>query len=119
MMEIMSGYFRPEFLARVTEIVPFAPIVEENVVKIFNIHLKKLLVTLEKQGITLELTDAARQHLALSGFTPKYGARPLTGVIRNQLRRPISRMIIGGKVGKGATLKVDINEDKELLWEIA
>ena len=119
MMEIMSAYFRPEFLARVTEIVPFAPIVEENVVKIFNIHLKKLLATLEKQGITLELTDAARQHLALSGFTPKYGARPLTGVIRNQLRRPISRMIIAGKAGKGSMLKVDVNEDKELVWEIA
>ena len=119
MMEIMSSYFRPEFLARVTEIVPFAPIVEENVVKIFNIHLKKLLATLEKQGITLELTDAARQHLALSGFTPKYGARPLTGVIRTQLRRPISRMIIAGKVGKGTVLKCDINDDKELSWEIA
>ncbi len=117
MMEIMSGYFRPEFLARVTEIVPFAPIVEENVVKIFDIHLKKLLATLEKQGITLEVTDAAKKHLALSGFTPKYGARPLTGVIRNQLRRPISRMIIAGKVEKGSVLKADVNEENEIIWK--
>ncbi|GAA4439761.1 ATP-dependent Clp protease ATP-binding subunit [Pontibacter saemangeumensis] len=117
MMEIMSRHFRPEFLARVTEIVPFAPITESNVVKIFNIHLKKLLDTLTKQGITLNISEEAKQHLALSGFNPKYGARPLTGVIRNQLRRPISRMIIAGKVGKGSQLNLDINEDQELIWE--
>ncbi len=117
MLDIMSRHFRPEFLARVTEIVPFAPIVEENVIKIFNIHCKKLSDTLEKQGISLELTEPARKHLALSGFTPKYGARPLTGVIRNQLRRPISRRIISGEVGKGSHIKVDIQE-QELVWEV-
>lgn len=118
MMEIMSRYFRPEFLARVTEIVPFAPISEANVVSIFNIHLKKLLDTLNKQGISLQISDKATQHLATSGFTPKYGARPLTGVIRNQLRRPLSRMIIAGKIGKGSLVNLDINQELELLWNI-
>ncbi|CAN5588533.1 ATP-dependent Clp protease ATP-binding subunit [soil metagenome] len=118
MMEIMSRYFRPEFLARVTEIVPFAPIVEENVVKIFNIHLRKLLDTLAKQGISLHITDQAIQQLAISGFTPKYGARPLTGVIRNQLRRPLSRMIIAGKITKGSVVHLDVNEEQELKWEV-
>jgi ATP-dependent Clp protease ATP-binding subunit ClpA len=118
MMEIMTRYFRPEFLARVTEIVPFAPITEANVVKIFNIHLKKLFDTLSKQGISLHITEKATQHLATSGFTPKYGARPLTGVIRNQLRRPLSRMIISGKVTKGSVVNLDINEAGELIWEV-
>lgn len=118
MMEIMSRYFRPEFLARVTEIVPFAPIVEENVVKIFNIHLRKLLDTLAKQGITLQISDQATRHLAISGFTPKYGARPLTGVIRNQLRRPLSRMIIAGKITKGSVVRLDVNENQELVWDV-
>ncbi|GAB3203334.1 ATP-dependent Clp protease ATP-binding subunit ClpA [Pontibacter aydingkolensis] len=118
MMEIMSRHFRPEFLARVTEIVPFAPITEENVTKIFNIHLKKLLETLSKQGITLQITKQAVLSLALSGFTPKYGARPLTGVIRNQLRRPISRMIISEKIGRGSTVLLDVNEAQELTWEV-
>ncbi len=118
MMEIMSRYFRPEFLARVTEIVPFAPISENNVEKIFKIHLKKLVETLHKQGITLQISDSALTHLALSGFTPKYGARPLTGVIRNQLRRPISRMIVSGKATKGSVLQLDINDSQELHWVI-
>jgi ATP-dependent Clp protease ATP-binding subunit ClpB len=118
MMEIMSRYFRPEFLARVTEIVPFAPITEANVEKIFRIHLKKLLDTLHKQGISLEISAEAVKQLAISGFTPKYGARPLTGVIRNQLRRPLSRMIISGKATKGTTVHLDVNEAGELSWTV-
>lgn len=118
MMEIMGRYFRPEFLARVTEIVPFAPITEANVVKIFNIHLKKLLDTLSKQGISLEISEEAVEQLAISGFTPKYGARPLTGVIRNQLRRPLSRMIISGKVTKGTSVRLEVDDVGELSWRI-
>ena len=116
LMEVMSGHFRPEFLARVTEMVPFAPIQEENVVKIFNIHLKKLLCQLDKQGISLEISEAATEHLALSGYTPEYGARPLTGVIRNQLRRPISRLIIGEQVKAGSVIQLDVDEEKNLVW---
>ena len=116
LMEVMSSHFRPEFLARVTEMVPFAPIREENVVKIFNIHLKKLLRQLDKQGIRLELSEAVTEHLALSGYTPEYGARPLTGVIRNQLRRPISRLIIGGQVKAGSIIKLDVDKEKNLVW---
>ena len=104
LMETMSRYFRPEFLARLTEIVPFAPISEENVGRIFDIHLRPLLEQLRRQGISLELSPEARQHLALAGFTPKYGARPITGVIRQQLRRPISRLIISGEARPGTVL---------------
>jgi len=106
MMEIMGRYFRPEFLGRLTEIVPFGPITEDIVLRIFEIHLKGLNKLLDTQGIKLEITPEARQKLATSGFTPKYGARPSVGVIRNQLRRPLSRMIIAGKIGKGSVVKL-------------
>ncbi|HRH64973.1 MAG TPA: ATP-dependent Clp protease ATP-binding subunit [Bacteroidia bacterium] len=118
MMDIMGKYFRPEFLARLTEIVPFAPISENIVLNIFNIQMKSLLDPLTKQGITFTMSDKAREFLAKSGFTPKYGARPIKGVIRNQLRRPISKMIISGQVGKGDTITLDINDKNELLWAI-
>jgi len=119
LMESMSRHFRPEFLARLTEIVPFAPISEENVVQIFDIHLRPLQEQLRRQGITLELSDAARTHLALSGFTPRYGARPIKGVIRQQLRRPISRMIISAEVGKGSVISLDkAPETEELTWQL-
>jgi ATP-dependent Clp protease ATP-binding subunit ClpA len=115
--EIMEQYFRPEFLGRLTEIVPFVPISEENVVKIFEIHLRNLLKSLEIQGIRLEISQEALVELAKSGFTPKYGARPLIGVIRNRLRRPISRMIISGEAGKGSAISLSLGKNKELNWK--
>lgn len=117
LMEIMSRHFRPEFLARLTEIVPFAPITTENALLIFDLHLKSLLSLLLKQGISLQLSPEARQNIALSGFTPKYGARQLKAVIRNRLRRPISRMIVGGELGKGDNIQVTESES-DIRFEI-
>ncbi len=118
LMEIMSNYFRPEFLARLTEIVPFAPISKDNVVKIFEIHLKGLYKVLDDKGIKIEITDDAKEKLALSGYSPKYGARPIVGVIRNQLRRPLSRMIIAGKLTRGSMVRVKTDENEKVVWEI-
>lgn len=117
MMEIMSKYFRPEFLARVTEIVPFAPVSKENVVRIFNIHLKPLVKQLEQMGISLKITPEAEEHLANLGFTPKYGVRPLKGVIRTSLRKPLSRMIVNNEISKGFVIEALLNENKELIWK--
>ena len=102
LMDIMGRFFRPEFLGRLTEIIPFLPISEAAVMSIFSIQLKPLLTALAKQGITLTVSDEARKQLALEGYTPKYGARPLRGVIRNRLRRPLSRMISPAKSAEAA-----------------
>jgi len=117
LMDIMGRYFRPEFLGRLTEIVPFAPISEENVVKIFDIHLKNLYKSLDLQGIRLLIEPAAKEALARSGYNPKYGARPLVGVIRNSLRRPLSKMIIAGEIGRGDTVQIKTGPEGEIVWE--
>jgi ATP-dependent Clp protease ATP-binding subunit ClpB len=118
LMEKMSKFFRPEFLARLTEIVPFAPIMEANLVKILDVQMKSLLETLNKMNITLNLTPEAKKKIALTGFTQKYGARQISGVIRTNLRRPISRMIISGKVKKGNTINIGVDDKEELTWEV-
>jgi ATP-dependent Clp protease ATP-binding subunit ClpA len=118
LLERMSGSFRPEFLARITEIVPFGPISAQHVVRIFDIQLQHLADSLHRQGIRLEVSPEARQQLAHSGYSPQYGARPLAGVIRNRLRRPISRMIIGGELTAGHELFVDWSAADELTWSI-
>jgi ATP-dependent Clp protease ATP-binding subunit ClpA len=118
LMEVMSKYFRPEFLARITEILPFAPITEENIVKIFEIHLKKFTDLLKQNEIDFSISDKAKENLALLGYSPKYGARPITGVIRNYLRRPVSRMIISGEVKASDRLILDINKEDELVWNV-
>lgn len=119
LLEMMGNYFRPEFLGRLTEIIPFSPITEENIDKIFRIQLKDLFRALEKQEIELALSDKASAMLAKKGFTPKYGARPLRGVIRSDLRSPLSKMIISGTVKKGAKIKLDIDSKDELKWNIS
>ena len=117
MMDIMQQYFRPEFLARLTEIVPFSPITEQTVVKIFDIHLKGLLKLLNEQDIKLEMCDEVKAKVAMRGFDPQYGARQIIGNIRKDLRHPLSKLIIAGKVKGGDTIVVGIDGD-ELKFEV-
>ncbi|MBZ4188472.1 ATP-dependent Clp protease ATP-binding subunit [Niabella beijingensis] len=116
LLNIMSNHFRPEFLGRLTEIVPFAPMKEQMVERILDIHLKSLYAALEKQQIRIEITPEAKKKLALMGFTPEYGARPLHGVIRSQIRRPLSKKIISGELQPGSHAKLHIDKE-ELIWE--
>ena len=111
LMDIMQGYFRPEFLARLTEIVPFSPITDKTVTAIFDIHMKGLLKLLAEQDITLELTPEARQTIALRGYNQQYGARPVLGIIRKELRHPISKMMIAGKIKSGDHIIVSLDKD--------
>ena len=111
LMDIMQGYFRPEFLARLTEIVPFSPITDKTVAQIFDIHMKGLLKLLAEQDITLTLTPEARQTIALRGYNQQYGARPVLGIIRKELRHPISKMMIAGKIKSGDHIEVQIDQD--------
>ena len=117
LMDIMQGYFRPEFLARLTEIVPFAPITDKTVTAIFDIHMKGLLQLLDEQDITLELTPEARETIALRGYNQQYGARPVLGVIRKELRHPISKMMIAGKIKPGDHIVVGLDKDGNATFE--
>ena len=118
LMEVMGRHFRPEFLARLSEIVPFSPITESMLLQIFNIQLQSLSAVLEKQGISIDISEDACRMLASKGFTPKFGARQIAGMIRNYLRRPISRHIISGTVSKGNCIHIGIDDTQELTWEI-
>jgi ATP-dependent Clp protease ATP-binding subunit ClpB len=115
LIEVMSNHFRPEFLGRLTEVIPFAPIQLSTVRGILDIQLKTLFAALQKQGIELTITDAAKNELAQRGFTPAYGARPLGGVIRTELRRPLSKMIISGTLKTGSKITLDVS-DGALSW---
>ncbi len=115
LMDIMQNYFRPEFLGRLTEIVPFSPITEETVTAIFDIHMKGLLKLLNEQDITLTLTPESRKAIALRGFNQQYGARPVLGIIRKELRHPLSKKIIAGEIKSGDHVEVDI-ENNEIIF---
>ncbi|RMZ59438.1 ATP-dependent Clp protease ATP-binding subunit [Chryseobacterium nematophagum] len=121
LMQIManSGRFRPEFLARITEIIPFAPITESIAERIFNIQLKSLYTSLARLGITMNISDEAIKNLTLEGFNSKYGARQISGVIRSQLARPISKMIVREEIKSGQTIFADWGKEKhKLSWRV-
>ena len=118
LMDIMQGYFRPEFLARLTEIVPFSPITDKTVTQIFDIHMKGLLKLLKEQDITLELTPEARETIALRGYNQQYGARPIIGIIRKELRHPISKMMIAGQVKSGDHITVNVDAEGKVLFDV-
>ena len=117
LLEIMTRFFRPEFLGRLTEIIPFAPISKENALKIFEIHLKKELLDLVKNlNITLNISEEAKEYLSEEGYDIKYGARPLKGVIRGKLRRPLAKKIVAGEFHEGDIVSVTL-KNGELYWE--
>ena len=118
LMDVMSSYFRPEYLARISEIVPFSPINEDMLVRIFDIQLKGVIALLDKQHIFLEISEEAKRTLSHRGFDPKYGARQVGGTIRNYVRRPISKLIISGKLSSGNTVVIDKDEKDEIVWNV-
>lgn len=117
LIEVMAQYFRPEFLGRLTEVVPFAPI-DENIAKqIFNLHFGRLQEQLMKQkNIQLNLSDEALQHLAKKGYSPKYGARPIAGVIRTYIKKSVSRLIVSETIKPGDNIIINYRNG-ELVWE--
>lgn len=120
MLEVMQGQFRPEFLARLTEIVPFSPITEEMIDKIFDIHIKNLLKTLREQNIDFEIHESARKYVTKVGFNAHYGARPILGIIRKEIRRPLSKLIISGDIKPGDKVIMKYDDiNKSINWEIS
>ena len=116
--EKMSAHYKDEFLGRLTEIIPFAPITEENIVKIFRIQLKKLRNSLALKGINMQMDAAAEKYYAMRGFSPRFGARPLRRVILNDLQKPISLRIIAGEIADGQTLNITLDDKEQPFFNI-
>ena len=117
LIDIMSNDFRPEFLGRLTEVVPFAPINIEVAKSIFKLHLSRLQEQLIAiKNISFELSDDALEYLTNKGFSKKYGARPIAGVIRTYLKKTISKLIVSEAILENESIVLDIKND-EFIWE--
>jgi len=96
-MDIVRRHFRPEFLNRLDEIIMFNRLGEEQIKQIVDIQLKRLAKRLDEKRIRLELTDAAKTHIAKAGYDPLYGARPLKRAIRTEILNPLAQKILSGE----------------------
>ena len=112
--EALRQTFKPEFLNRIDDVVVFHALGLSDIEKIVDIQLKDVRARLARERITLELTSAAKQSLALDGLDPVYGARPLKRLIQRQVVDNVANLIIDGKVGEGDTVKVDVGDDDRL-----
>jgi len=110
-MDALRQHFRPEFLNRIDDIIIFDRLSEDELKKIVEIQLRRLVRRLENQKITLELSDAAKAFVATHGYDPVYGARPLKRAVQKYILDPLSMQILEGKVREGQRIKVDAQHD--------
>jgi ATP-dependent Clp protease ATP-binding subunit ClpB len=106
--EAMREVFRPEFLNRIDEIVVFEPLTQEQLAEIVELQLARLRARLAERGVQLELTEAAKEHLAEAGWDPTYGARPLKRAIQRLLENPLALRLLEGEFDEGDTVRVDV-----------
>jgi ATP-dependent Clp protease ATP-binding subunit ClpB len=100
--------FKPEFLNRVDEIVPFRSLTEDDIAKIVDIQLRSLDARLKDRRLTLTVTEAARAWLSRRGFDPAYGARPLKRLIQREIADRLALAVLEGRYPEGSTVTVDV-----------
>ncbi len=106
-MDAVHMNFKPEFLNRLDEIVMFHPLTCEELGGIVNIQVAQVASRLTDRRIKLDVTDAAREWLANTGYDPAYGARPLRRLVQTEVGDQLARMLLAGKVHDGDTVLVD------------
>ena len=108
----MRATFRPEFRNRVDDIVVFEQLSLEQIETIVDLQLAKVRERLAERKIGLELTPAAIERIALDGFDPVFGARPLKRVIQREVVDAVAKALIEGSVHEGDTVTVDVIGDR-------
>ena len=113
--EALRQSFKPEFLNRIDDIVVFQSLGLADIEKIVDIQLKDVRERLDRDRISLELTPAAMQSLAIDGLDPVYGARPLKRLIQREVVDNVANLIIDGQVHEGDTVRIDVGDDDKLV----
>jgi ATP-dependent Clp protease ATP-binding subunit ClpB len=106
-LETVRTSFKPEFLNRLDDIVVFDPLGTEELARIVDLQVAALGRRLTDRRLTLDVTPAARDWLALTGYDPAYGARPLRRLVQSAIGDQLARAILGGEVRDGDTVVVD------------
>jgi ATP-dependent Clp protease ATP-binding subunit ClpB len=104
--------FKPEFLNRVDDIIIFHPLGIEQIGSIVELQLKRLRKLLTERNLSLEVTDAAKEHLAQEGFDPAFGARPLKRAIQRTIQNPLALAVLEGTFSDGDRIVADVQGDE-------
>jgi ATP-dependent Clp protease ATP-binding subunit ClpB len=111
-MRELRGHFRPEFLNRIDEIVLFKPLSLAEITKIVALLVQDVQKRVGERGVTLEVSQAAKECIARTGYDAVYGARPLKRFIQRELETKVARSLIANEIPAGSVVKVDVVGDK-------
>jgi ATP-dependent Clp protease ATP-binding subunit ClpC len=115
--EALRQAFRPEFLNRIDDIIVFSALTEEELTQIIELLAREVGERMQEQGVTLELSRAAKTLLVREGYNPSYGARPLRRTVQRLVETPLSRDLLKGIYQAGDTVVVDIDERGALTFQ--
>ena len=114
-MAAVHATFKPEFLNRLDEVVIFDPLSTDDLASIVDLQVAGLAKRLEDRRISLEVTPAAREWLAITGYDPAYGARPLRRLVQREIGDRLARSLLSGTVRDGGTVVVDLDQESDAL----
>ena len=112
---VVRQTFKPEFLNRLDEVVIFDALSTEDLTQIVDIQVHALANRLHDRRITLEVSEAAKEWLALTGYDPNYGARPLRRLVQKEIGDRLAKALLSGEVRDGGTVKVDLDAEADTL----
>ncbi len=118
-MNLVRRSFKPEFLNRLDEIVLFDALGTEELARIVEIALQRLNKRLADRRIGVEATTAAKDWLAMTGFDPVYGARPLRRLVQTTIEDELARQVLSGRISDGDVVRFDVDEGKDGLVALA
>jgi ATP-dependent Clp protease ATP-binding subunit ClpB len=114
-MGVVRASFKPEFLNRLDDIVLFDALGTAELTRIVDLQVDRLARRLAERRIALEVTEAAKEWLALTGFDPVYGARPLRRLVQSAIGDELARGLLAGRVRDGSTVRVDVTPERDRL----
>ncbi|TDD10697.1 ATP-dependent chaperone ClpB [Saccharopolyspora terrae] len=114
-MSVVRGHFKPEFLNRLDDVVVFHQLNTEELTSIVDIQVDRLAKRLAQRRLSLDVQPAARDWLALNGFDPVYGARPLRRLVQSAIGDQLARKLLGGDIREGDKVRIDVTDDNEAL----
>ncbi len=114
-MEVIRRAFTPEFRNRLDAIIQFAPLDEPTIARVVDKLLVELEAQLEDKDVALEVDDKARRWIADKGYDEKMGARPMSRVIQEQIKRPVAEELLFGELASGGSIMVSVDDDDNIL----
>ena len=114
-MEVVRTSFKPEFLNRLDDVILFEPLGTDELARIVDLQIAQLATRLADRRLILEVSDAAREWLALTGYDPVYGARPLRRLVQSAIGDRLAKSILSGEIHDGDTVLVDLDEAGDTL----